>query len=179
MIDHSCVTGFPLDNVWHLGEMLLDACQSIGNIPLTLWKSDITHTYRLLPMSQFWQLKQVITIDEKHYVDQNLAFRSSGSPGIFISFNSLIAWITKYVKEIEYILDYVDNSSGCNLHGDTLYYEPYGMHFPKHQTQLLLWDELGILHKLHKQVNRNPLMIIGISVDAQRMTLTLPDNANK
>ena len=54
------------------------------------------------------------------------------------------------------------------------------MHFPRHQTQLLLlWDKLGIPHKLHKQVNRNPLTIISISVDAQRMNLTLPDDAKK
>ena len=45
MIDHSRVTGFPLDNIWHLGEMLLDAHQSIGNVPLTLWKSYIADTY--------------------------------------------------------------------------------------------------------------------------------------
>ena len=151
--------------------MLLDARQSIGNVSLTLWKSDIADAYCLLLMSPFWQLKQVITINRKHYIDRNLAFSSSASPGIFISFNSLVAWITKYVKLIEYILDYVNDSSGCNLQGDTLYYKPYGMHFPKHQSQLLLlWDELGILHKLHIQVNGNPLTIISISVDAQRMT---------
>ena len=131
-------------------------------------------------MSPLWQLKQVITIDKKCYINGNLAFGSSRSPGIFISFNSLVAWIAKYVKFIEYILDYVNNSSGCNLQGDTLYYEPYDMHFPKHQTQLLLlWDELGIPHKLRKQVNGNPLTIISINVDTQKMTLTLPDNAKK
>ena len=129
-------------------------------------------------MNPLWQLKQIITINKECYVDQNLAFRSSTSPGIFISFNSLITWITKYVKEIEYILDYVNDSSDCNLQGDTLYYEPYGMHFLKHQTQLLfLWDELGILHKLRKQLNGNPLTIIGMSINAQRMTLTLPEDA--
>ena len=80
--------------------MLLDAQQSIGNVSLTLWKSDIADAYRLLPMSPFWQLKQVITIDGKHYIDRNLAFGSSTSPGIFISFNSLVAWIAKYVKLI-------------------------------------------------------------------------------
>ena len=40
MIDHSCVTGFPLDNMHHLGEMLLDTRRSIGNVPLTLWRSE-------------------------------------------------------------------------------------------------------------------------------------------
>jgi hypothetical protein len=46
MIDHSRVTGFPLDNVHHLGEMLLDVKRSIGNVSLTLWKSDISDAYR-------------------------------------------------------------------------------------------------------------------------------------
>ena len=84
MINHTRVTGFPLDNVRHLGEMLLDTCQSIGNVPLTLWKSDIADAYHLLPMNPLWQLKQIITINEECYVDWILAFGSSASPGIFI-----------------------------------------------------------------------------------------------
>ena len=55
MVDHSKVTGFPLDNMRHLGEMLFDVRRSIGNSPLTLWKSDIADAYRLLPMSPLWQ----------------------------------------------------------------------------------------------------------------------------
>lgn len=178
MIDHSQVTGFPLDNIRHLGEMLFDVRRSIGNVPLTLWKSDIADAYRLLPMSPYWQLKQIITVDGKRYVDRNLAFGSSGSPGIFISFNSLVAWIAKYEKGIPYISNYVDDSSGCNLSGDTLFYAPYERHFPADQTRLLqLWDELGIPHKLRKQVSGSPLTIIGIDVDPNQMTLTLPEPA--
>ena len=176
MIDHSQVTGFPLDNVSQLGEMLLDVRKSIGNVPLTLWKSDIADAYRLLPMHPYWQVKQIVTVDGQRYVDRNLTFGDSASPGIFISFNSLVAWIAKYVKGLPYLADYVDDSSGCNLTGDTQYYEPYKLHMPTHQTQLLLlWDELGIPHKPHKQVSGSPLVIIGIEVDPNRMTLTLPE----
>ena len=178
MIDHSKVTGFPLDNVRHHGEMLYDIRRSIGNVSLTLWKSDIADAYRLLPMSPYWQIKQIITIDGQRYVDHNLAFGSSGSPGIFISFNSLVAWIAKNVKGIDYLFDYVNDSSGCNLLGDTQYYEPYQKYFPTNQTcLLLLWDELGIPHKPHKQIFGNPLTIIGIDVDANKMTLTLPQES--
>jgi hypothetical protein len=178
MIDHSQVTGFPLDNVLHLGKMLLDVRRSIGNVPLTLWKSDIAEAYRLLPMSPFWQLKQVVTVDGQHFVDRNLAFGSSGSPGIFISFNSLVAWIAKNVKGINYISNYVDDSSGCNLHGDVTHYTPYNVDLPTHQACLLqLWDDLGIPHKPHKQVSGSPLTIIGIQVDPNYMTLTLSDTA--
>jgi len=141
MIDHEQVTGYPLDNMRHLGEMLLHFRASIGDVPLTMWKSDIADAYRNLPMHPLWQIKQIITIDDQRYVDRNLAFGSSSSSGIFISFNSLVAWIAKYVKEIQYLIDYVDDSSGCNRSGDTLFYEPYCQHLPADQTRLLLlWD---------------------------------------
>ena len=101
MIDHSQVTVFLLDNLRQLGEMLLDTRRSIGNVPLTLWKSDIADAYCLLSMSPLWQVKQVVTVNSECYIDRNLAFGSSASCGIFISFNSLVAWIAKYGKGID------------------------------------------------------------------------------
>jgi hypothetical protein len=84
-------------------------------------------------------------------VNCNLAFGSSRSPRIFISFNSLVAWITKNVKGLGYLSNYADNSSGYNLSGDTSYYKPYNLNLPTHQVNLLqLWDKLGIPHKPHK-----------------------------
>ena len=180
MIDHSAVTGFPLDNVTHLGEMLLDTRRTIGNVPLTLWKSDIADAYRLLPVSPFWQIKQIVTVDGERYVDRNLAFGSSASCAIFISFNSLVAWIAKHERGVGYLANYVDDSSGCDLSGNTLLYEPYGKFLPANQTKLLcLWDDLGIPHKPHKQVFGSPLVIIGIEVDPNRMTLKLPEEATQ
>jgi hypothetical protein len=180
MIDHTQVTGFPLDNMRHLGEMLLDVRRSIGNVPLTMWKSDIADAYRLLPVSPQWQLKQIVTVDGERYVDQQLAFGTCSSPAIFISVNSLIAWIAKNVKHIPFILDYVDDSSGCNLENDTTFYAPYNKLMPSDQCRLLcLWDELGIPHKPHKQVSGCPLTIIGIEVDPNQMTLMLPQPAKE
>ena len=49
---------------------------------------------------------------------------------------------------------------------------------PRDQCRLLqLWDELGIPHKPHKQLSGAPLTIIGIDVDPNLMTLSLPDDA--
>ena len=176
MIDHTCVTGFPLDNMHHLGEMLLNTRRSIGNVLLTLWKSDIADAYRLLPVHPLWQAKQIVTVDGERYVDRNLAFGSSASCGIFISFNSLVAWIAKNERGLEYLADYVDDSSGCDLAGDCLFYKPYGKDMPRHQTVLLqLWDELGIPHKPHKQISGSPLVIIGVEVNPNAMTLSLPE----
>ena len=162
MIDHTQVTGFPLDNMRHLGEMLFDIRRSHNTDPLTLWKSDIADTYRLLPMNLHWQLKQIVTVDGQRHVDHNLAFGTSSSPGIFISFNSLVAWIKKNVKKVPFVLNYVDDSSGCNINGNTTLYPPYGKTIPTDQYHLLtLWA----------------LTIIGIEVDPNRMTLTLPQDA--
>ncbi|KAF8812582.1 hypothetical protein BYT27DRAFT_7252098 [Phlegmacium glaucopus] len=178
MIDHTKVTGFPLDNLRQLGEILLDVKRSIGNVPITMWKSDISEAYRLMPVHPCWQIKQINTIGGRRFVDHNLAFGSSGSPGIFISFNSLVAWIAKYVKLFDYLANYVDDSSGCDPTGETLLYEPYNQYLPSHQKQLLdLWDELGIPHKPKKQVSGSPLTIIGIEVDPNSMTFSLPPSA--
>ena len=180
MIDHTQVTGFPLDNMRHLGEMLLDVRKTVGNVPMVLWKSDIADAYRLLPMSPYWQIKQINTVDGQRYVDQHMAFGSSASAGIFISFNSLVAWIAKNEVGIPYLADYMDDSSGCNLLGDTCFYIPYEKDLPRDQYRLLmLWDALGIPHKPHKQIFGSPLTIIGISADPNSMTLTLPDVAKE
>ena len=102
-------------------------------------------------MSPFWQLKQVITVDGQQYVNQNLAFGSS---------------------------DYIDDSSGCNLLNNISHYKPYGTNYPSNQFKLLqIWDELSIPHKSCKQVSGSPLMIIGIKIDPNLMTLTLPNDA--
>jgi hypothetical protein len=117
-------------------------------------------------------------VDGLRHVDRNLAFGGCSSGGIFISFNSLVAWIAKYVKEISFIANYVDDSSGCEKEGNTSFYAPYGIDLPSQQKILLdLWDELGIPHKQKKQVSGSPLTIIGIEVDPNQMTLTLPDPA--
>ena len=44
---------------------------------------------------------------------------------------------------------------------------------------MYLWDELGILHKPHKQINGSPLPIIGISVDVNELSLALPIDAKE
>ena len=47
---------------------------------------------------------------------------------------------------------------------------------PTNQVTLLnLWDRLGIPHKEKKQLFGSKLTIIGIEVDADELTLTLPD----
>jgi len=98
MIDHNLVTGYPLDNITHMGEMLLENHHSTqGMEKMVVWKSDIAEAYRLMPLHLLWQLKQVNTVNGLRYIDRNIMFGSSGSPTIFISFNSLVTWIAKNI----------------------------------------------------------------------------------
>lgn len=158
--------------------MILTFRLSNPEAPLIMWKSDIAEAYRLMPLHPYWQIKQINTVDGKRYIDRNNAFGSSASGAIFIAFNSLITWIAKRIIGIGYIATYVDDSSGIDILGDNLLYEPYEKEFPRHQTMLLkLWDDLGIPHKLKKQVSGSPLTIIGIDVDPNKMTLSLSREA--
>jgi hypothetical protein len=180
MIQHDKVTGYPLDNMIHFGEMLMDLEKGEPGVEKVAWKSDIANAYRILPMHPRWQIKQVNRIDGKYYIDRCNAFGGSGAGGLFISFNSLVAWIAKEIKKIRYLANYVDDSSGCGHTTDYLTYEPYGKAIPRDQAILLsLWDELGIPHKPHKQVHGSPLQIIGITVDVNNLSLTLSTEAKE
>jgi len=174
MIDHDRVTGYPLDNLKHLGEMLLDLERRSPGERRVVWKSDIAEAYRLIPMHPHFQIKQVNTIGGQRYIDRNNSFGGSGSGALFIAVNSCVAWIAKRVKGINYLGTYVDDSSGCSTKNDLVLYEPYGKLFPRPQATLLgLWDELGIPHKEKKQLWGESLPIIGIHVDANKLEFTL------
>ena len=178
MIQHDKVTGFPLDNMVHFGEMLIDLERRAPGEQKVAWKSDVAEAYRILPMHPHWQAKQVIRVDDEYHVDHCNVFGGCGAGSLFISFDSLVAWIAKEIKKIRYLGNYVDDSSGCGKKNDCLFYEPYGKSMPRDQVILLtLWDELGIPHKPHKQVSGSPLTIIGISVDANKLSLMLPEEA--
>jgi len=175
MVDHNLVTGYPLDNMTHMGEMLRENYQlTEGSVPMFMWKSDIAEAYHLMPLHLLWQLKQVNTVDGLRYVDRNITFGNSSSAAIFISFNSLVAWIAKNICGIRHLTTYMDDSSGFGPQDDLLLYAPYSSSFPRDQTLLLqLWDDLSILHKPKKQVFGSSIPVIGIDIDPNCMTLSL------
>ena len=64
MIQHSDISGYPLDNLKHLGETLLNLHHVTEHpTPLMVFKSDISEAYRLLPVHCKWQIKQVNTLE--------------------------------------------------------------------------------------------------------------------
>jgi hypothetical protein len=178
MIDHKQVTGCPLDNMHHLGQVLIVIRELFGDRPLNMFKCDISEAYRIIPLHPLWQIKQVNTFGDQHWVDRNATFGSSSSPLIFISFNSLVSWIAKHVKNIQGLSVYGDDTSGAEFVDNDEFYQPYNKLMPRKQVNLLrLWDELCIPHSENKQLSGSPLTIIGIQVDPNSMTLTLPDDS--
>lgn len=158
-----------------LGEMLLRKKAAFPDEELTLFKSDISDAYRNLPMHPLWQIKQVNTIQRQRHVDRRNCFGGKGSGSLFIGFNSLVTWIGKNEYMIPDLAAYSDDSFGVEFTKNVTFYEPYARDVPTSQATLLcLWDELGIPHKDKKQVSGKTLTIIGIDVDANNLTLTLP-----
>jgi hypothetical protein len=69
MINLDDSSGVKLDGMRSLGLSLLQFHREHGNVPLVVFKSDVSQAYRRLPMHPLWQLKQVITVNNKRYVD--------------------------------------------------------------------------------------------------------------
>ena len=179
MIQHSDISGYPLDNLKHLGEILLNIHHKTEQpSPLILFKSDVSEAYRLLPVHPKWQIKQINTLEGLRYVDRCNAFGGRASGSLWISFNSLVTWIARYVKGIDDLLVYVDDSFKVVRASSMSFHEPYGKFMPEEQIALLnLWTELGIPFKERKQVFGAPLTVIGIEVDPNNLTFTLPEKA--
>jgi hypothetical protein len=182
MIPKSDHATYPLDNLHLLGEVLL-TLHDFGPDPdpdreLVMWKSDIAEAYRLIPMHPFWQVKQIVRVGSKLYADHNAVFGNRESGDLFVSFAALVTWIAREIRAILFPLGYVDDNFGPNLKDDVELYEPYAEFLPTNQCRLLtLWDHIGIPHKRKKQISGSPLVIIGIEVDPNLLTFTLPSQA--
>ena len=179
MVDHQYVTGYPLDNLSHFGELLLRKRKEKPGVNFVVWKSDISEAYRLCPMHKLWQIKQVVRIEGNLVVDRVDMLGGSSSGPIFISFNLLVGWVAKEEREID-DLEYVDDSFGVEEEDNRALYLPYNVEYPMQQVRLLeLWDEIGIPHKQKKQVFGSRLSILGIEVNMKDLTFTLPEEARE
>ena len=165
-----------LDNIHDLGTMLIAVRKEHPGRRIILFKSDVKSAYRQLPIHPFWQMKQVVTIDGQRHIDRCNTFGNRGGGWIWDSFASLVNWIGIEKKNISGLLGYVDDNFSWEFEGNTKYYKPYKKFLPAKQARLLeLWDELGIPHDEEKQLSGSPLTILGYEVDANAMTIKIPD----
>ena len=114
MVGRQYVTGYPLNNLAHLGELLLKRYQHSGGRQV-VWKSDIAEAYRMCPMHLMWQIKQGVRILRKLYVDRVNQFGGSALPAIFIAVNALVVWVARHEQSVDDLI-YVDDSFGVECH---------------------------------------------------------------
>jgi hypothetical protein len=175
MIDRDAIKGTKLDGLHSLGASLLRFRAQHPTVELVMFKSDISQAFRRLPMHPLWQVKQILTVHGQRHVDRNNNFGGRGSPKVWISFMSLVAWIAIHRILIDALKTYMDDSFSFEIAGRLLYYPPYDCYFPAKQTRLLqFWDEIKLPHEQPKQVFGATLTVIGFNVDPNAMTVTLP-----
>lgn len=169
----------PLDNLHDLGAILRNVRAEHGdNVKLVVFKSDVSQAYRRRPLHFLWQLFQIITIDGEWHVDRNNNFGNCGAGGLWGAFVGIILWIAIHIKLILNLLAYIDDTFSWEFADNLLWYKPYGCHFPAKQTRLLeLWDKLGIPHEHLKQLFGSRLTIVGLDVDTNAMSITMPEQS--
>jgi hypothetical protein len=99
-----------LDTLHILGKALIRVRERYGDVPLVLFKTDVSQAYRRLPMCPLWQLRQVVTIQGLHHVDNNNNFGNRGAGRLWVTFFGLVLWIAVVVRLILDLFAYVDDA---------------------------------------------------------------------
>ncbi|KAJ7040082.1 hypothetical protein C8F04DRAFT_948861 [Mycena alexandri] len=88
----------------------------------------------------------------------------------------LVGWIANNKLDIDSNV-YADDTFGAGLASESEYYSPYDEFFPAEQAQTLdLWDSICLNHEREKQLNGAILVVVGIEVDSDAMTFTMPES---
>lgn len=139
---------------------------------LILWKRDVAHAYRNLPMHTQWQLHQLVNIGGYYYMDRCANFGSAASPKLWCLFFSLLLWIAVNRLGVKYINNLMDDTWGVShIHSMSLF---KGVRVPLNQALLLLlFDTIGSPWDSSKQLSGSQLEIIGDYVDTDQISFTL------
>jgi hypothetical protein len=87
---------------------------------------------------------------------------------------SLVLWIANFVCSIDGLLAYMDDNFSFDTCDSLVLYPAYDTLLPCKQVKLLsLWDDIGLPYDKDKQEFGRTLVITGLLVDRQAMTVTL------
>jgi len=146
--------------------------------PAWLFKSNVSATYRGIPMNPLWQIKQINSLEGLRHVDHNMAFGSHTAPKIWCTFFALVMWITIYICACADLMQYVDNAWSYEMDPILAFYRPYDTQYPNKQVKLLeLYDELGLPHVKKKQIFGQSLELIRLLIDPIKMTITISNSS--
>lgn len=90
----------------------------------------------------------------------------------------VVLWIAIFVRHLEDLFAYVDDTFLWEFADNMTWYEPYGKYLPTKQARLLkLWDDICLPHEESKQLFGSRLTIIGLNVDPNAMTIMMPEQS--
>jgi hypothetical protein len=167
-----------LDTVYHLAKQIRIAKKRNPMEKLVVWKSDVSSAYRLVPMSPYWQIKQIVSFEGSRYVDRCNIWGHRPAGRIWCIIMSLVLWIGIHCFSLDDLLAYIDDAHGIECASNLIHYAPHDCSYPRKQAGLLtVWDIVGLGHNQKKQLFGESLTIIGFKVNPNQMTITLPDEA--
>ena len=164
------------DDMRPFGQALRQARQNNPGIDLILYKSDVASAFLNLPAHPIWQLRQIVSVDDKRYIVRRLVFGNRASPRCWCAVSSLICWIGERKLNILGLHVYMDDYFGWDFASNMVYF--LGRMRPKRQVLLLLlWDRIRCPYDVNKQQHGSPLKIIGFWVDINQGSISLtPDS---
>lgn len=153
-----------------------------------IFKSDVKSAFRNIPVSPFWQLKQIhrirITVKGRHrwifFVDRRLSLGGRCSPRIFCTIVNVIQYCTKVHFALDFPLGFVDDMFGADVTGlyASVTHPRTGetRRVPIQQARILVaWTIVGMPWEWEKQeFAERFLVILGHLFDSVELTITLP-----
>src|SRR5260370_24997337 len=151
-----------------------------GAKPKLFWKSDASQAYCQLLMHLHWQVQQATLINGQYNVNRCAVFRNHASGHLWCLFSGLVCWIVIHKYGIAGLLHYVNDAFNISFNNKPSFYEPYKHWLPQDQAHFLkLLDHIGILHDDAKQVHGDCLEIIGFTIDANNLSISLSPESKK
>ncbi len=116
-----------------LAYVLRKAQERAGGKAIVLFKSDVKHAYRLMPMHPLWQAMQTVRNDGKYYVDRCNCFGGSASGRIFHAFLFAGAMDRIGSEGIKDVLAHVDDNFSWEYASRKRFYKPYRKELPENK----------------------------------------------
>ena len=117
------------------GQALHDAWLANIGWQLVLYKDNVTSAFLNPPAHPIWQIWQVVVVDGKLQIIQQLVFRNRASPYIWCIISGLICWIVIWKFLILSLFVYMDNFFGWDYKDKMIFY--HGQWQPEWQVKLL------------------------------------------
>lgn len=154
-----------------------------------LWKTDVSAAFKALPMHPHWQLRQGIAVEHrqqdgswrrKYHIEWRGAFGSRATPYLWTSVMGAVLWIVQHRGFVDYPLAYMDDAINVDLSGELVIHVFEGEEelVPKAVGATLdVWDELGYPYRRKKVVFGRKIPIIGLTVDLDALSVSLPSSS--